>query len=101
MLSSQVPPKETVGLAQLVESARFTRLWLTEDYYRKAGFASCGAVLGSTSSLPVGLGVTSIYLRHPTVLAMEIATLHRMFSGRFEVGEVGNRVFRTGIGLGG
>ncbi|MDG1197453.1 MAG: LLM class flavin-dependent oxidoreductase [Actinomycetota bacterium] len=86
MLSSQVPPKETVGLAQLVESTRFTRLWLTEDYYRKAGFASCGAVLGSTSTLSVGLGVTSIYLRHPTVLAMEIATLHRMFSGRFEVG---------------
>ena len=55
MLSSQVPPKETVGLAQLAESAGFARLWLTEDYYRKAGFASCGAVLGSTSNLSVGL----------------------------------------------
>ncbi|HAF68061.1 MAG TPA: hypothetical protein DCX77_03400 [Acidimicrobiaceae bacterium] len=86
MLSSQVPPEETVGLAQLVEETGFKRLWLTEDYYRKAGFASCGAVLGATSELSVGLGVASIYMRHPTVLAMEIATLHRMFRGRFEVG---------------
>jgi|TARA_B110000438_G_scaffold97909_1_gene96937 5,10-methylenetetrahydromethanopterin reductase len=86
MLSSQIPPEETVGLARLVESAGFARLWLTEDYYRKAGFASCGAALGSTIDLSVGLGVTSMYLRHPTVLAMEIATLHRMFRNRFEVG---------------
>ena len=86
MLSSQVPPEETVGLARLAENAGVSRLWLTEDYYRKAGFASCGAVLGSTSELTVGLGVTSLYLRHPTTLAMEIATLHRMYGNRFEAG---------------
>lgn len=86
MLSSQVPPEETVVLAQLAENTGFSRLWLTEDYYRKAGFASCGAVLGATTKLTVGLGVTSLYMRHPTTLAMEIATLHRMFGSRFEAG---------------
>ena len=86
MLSSQVPPEETVGLARLAEDTGVSRLWLTEDYYRKAGFASCGAVLGSTSKLTVGLGVTSLYMRHPTTLAMEIATLHRMYGSRFEIG---------------
>jgi alkanesulfonate monooxygenase SsuD/methylene tetrahydromethanopterin reductase-like flavin-dependent oxidoreductase (luciferase family) len=86
MLSSQVPPEETVGLARLAEETGCSRLWLTEDYYRKAGFASCGAVLGSTTTLSVGLGVASLYLRHPTTLAMEIATLHRMYGSRFEVG---------------
>ncbi|MGH1491226.1 MAG: LLM class flavin-dependent oxidoreductase [Acidimicrobiales bacterium] len=86
MLSSQVPPEETVGLARLAEDAGFSRLWLTEDYYRKAGFASCGAVLGSTTELTVALGVTSLYMRHPTALAMEIATLHRMYGNRFEAG---------------
>lgn len=86
MLSSQVPPEETVGLARLAEDTGVSRLWLTEDYYRKAGFASCGAVLGSTSELTVGLGVTSLYLRHPTTLAMEISTLHRMYGSRFEPG---------------
>lgn len=86
MLSSQVPPEETVGLARLAEDTGFSRLWLTEDYYRKAGFASCGAVLGSTTKLSVGLGVTSLSMRHPTTLAMEIATLHRMYGSRFEAG---------------
>ena len=86
MLSSQIPPEETIGVARLAESAGFNRIWLTEDYYRKAAFASCGAVLGATSSLTVCLGVTSLYLRHPTTLAMEVATLHRMFGSRFEVG---------------
>ena len=86
MLSSQVPPEETVGLARLAEDTGFSRLWLTEDYYRKAGFASCGAVLGSTTKLSVGLGVVSLSMRHPTTLAMEIATLHRMYGSRFEAG---------------
>jgi len=86
MLSSQIPPEETVGLARLAEDTGISRLWLTEDYYRKAGFASCGAVLGSTTTLSVGLGVASLYMRHPTTLAMEIATLHRMYGSRFEVG---------------
>lgn len=86
MLSSQVPPEETVGVARLADDLGISRLWLTEDYYRKGGFASCGAVLGSTTNLAVALGVTSLYLRHPTTLAMEVATLHRMFGDRFEVG---------------
>ena len=50
MLSSQVPPEETIGVARLAERTRFSRIWLTEDYYRKAAFASCAAVLGATSS---------------------------------------------------
>ncbi|MCH9675410.1 MAG: LLM class flavin-dependent oxidoreductase [Gammaproteobacteria bacterium] len=86
MLSSQVPPEETSSVAQLAEGAGFTRIWLTEDYYRKAAFASCAAVLAATSRLTVALGVTSLYLRHPTTLAMEIATLQRMYGSRFEVG---------------
>ena len=86
MLSSQVPPEETIGVAHLAERAGFTRLWLTEDYYRKAAFASSGAVLAATQQMTVCLGVTSLYLRHPTTLAMEVATLQRMFGGRFELG---------------
>jgi 5,10-methylenetetrahydromethanopterin reductase len=86
MLSSQVPPEETVALARLAEDSGFSRIWLTEDYYRKAAFASCGAVLGATTSLSVGLGVASLFMRHPTALAMEIATLHRMYGSRFEAG---------------
>ena len=86
MLSSQVPPEETIGVARLAERTGFSRIWLTEDYYRKAAFASCAAVLGATSHLTVGLGVASLYLRHPTTLAREIATLHRMFGVSAGVG---------------
>ena len=89
LLSSKVAPEATVEAAVATEEAGFRRIWLTEDYYRKAGFASSAAVLASTRELAVGLGVTSLFLRHPTVLAMEIATLERMYVGRFEVGLAG------------
>ena len=47
MLSSQIPPEETNVVAQLAEKVGFRRLWLTEDYYRKAAFASCASVLAA------------------------------------------------------
>lgn len=86
MLSSAVPPSQTQAVAAFAERSGYHRLWITEDYFRKGAFATAGAVLAATERLQVGLGVTSAYVRHPTVLAMEVATLEAMFPGRFQAG---------------
>ena len=56
MLSSQVPPEETIGVARLAERTGFSRIWLTEDYYRKAAFASCAAERSAQPLIHRGLG---------------------------------------------
>jgi alkanesulfonate monooxygenase SsuD/methylene tetrahydromethanopterin reductase-like flavin-dependent oxidoreductase (luciferase family) len=86
MISSRIPPVHTLSIAHRAESASFSRLWITEDYFRKGAFATAGAVLASTSRIPVALGVASAYVRSLPVLAMEVATLRAIFPGRFELG---------------
>ncbi len=86
MLSSAIPPEQTVAVARFAEESAFSRLWITEDYFRKGAFATAGAVLASTHGLGIGLGVASPYLRSLPALAMEISTLELMFPGRFVPG---------------
>ncbi len=43
MLSSAVSPVRTLEVALAAERAGVRRLWLTEDYFLKAGFSSAAA----------------------------------------------------------
>ena len=43
-------------------------------------------MLGATERLTIGLGLIPVPLRNVAVLAMELATLQRMFPGRLRVG---------------
>ena len=86
MLSSSVPPERTLSAARRAEEAGFRRMWITEDYFRKGAFSAAGAILGASAHLNVGLGVASAYVRQLPLLAMEAATLHALFPGRFELG---------------
>jgi len=86
MLSSAVPPDQTLAVARSAERSRYARLWITEDYFRKGAFSTAGAVLAATGGIEVGLGIASAYVRSPATFAMEIATLDAMFPGRFAAG---------------
>ena len=82
VLGSAVPPEQIVGLAQLGERLGYSELWLAEDYFFTGGIAGATAVLSQTARIPVGLGIVSAVVRHPALLAMEVATMERMFPGR-------------------
>jgi alkanesulfonate monooxygenase SsuD/methylene tetrahydromethanopterin reductase-like flavin-dependent oxidoreductase (luciferase family) len=90
VLGSALPPEQIAETARLAEQLGFAELWLAEDYFFTGGIAGAGAALGATERIPVGLGIVSALVRHPALLAMEIATLSRMHPGRL----------RPGIGLG-
>jgi 5,10-methylenetetrahydromethanopterin reductase len=90
VLGSAIAPERLPGLARLAEELGYGELWFAEDYFFTGGISGAVAALGATRHIPVGLGVVSAMVRHPAVLAMEIATIARVHPGRL----------RGGIGLG-
>jgi 5,10-methylenetetrahydromethanopterin reductase len=90
VLGSAIAPERLPGLASLAEELGYEELWFAEDFFFTGGISGAAAALGSTQRIPVGLGVVSAVVRHPALLAMEIATIARVHPGRL----------RAGIGLG-
>lgn len=82
VLGSTVGPEDLVPAARRAESAGFDELWLSEDFFFSGGIAGAEIVLSATGSIRVGLGVVSAVVRHPALLAMELATLARAHPGR-------------------
>ena len=90
VLGSAIPPQRLIALARLAEELGYRELWLAEDFFYTGGISGAAAALAATERIPVGLGVVSAMVRHPALLAMEIATMARAHPGRL----------RAGIGLG-
>jgi 5,10-methylenetetrahydromethanopterin reductase len=78
--------EDLIGLAKLAERSGFDELWVCEDFGLAGGIAQVGAALASTERLEVGLGIAPAAVRNPMYLAMEFASLTRMFPGRFHPG---------------
>jgi alkanesulfonate monooxygenase SsuD/methylene tetrahydromethanopterin reductase-like flavin-dependent oxidoreductase (luciferase family) len=79
----QLPPERLAGFAAAAQAAGLDDLWLWEDCFGEGGLTSAAAALAWTSSVRVGLGLMPAPLRNPALAAMEIATLARLFPGRF------------------
>jgi alkanesulfonate monooxygenase SsuD/methylene tetrahydromethanopterin reductase-like flavin-dependent oxidoreductase (luciferase family) len=83
VLGSHMPPEKIVATARRAEELGYGELWFSEDCFFTGAFAGIAAALGATRELPMGLGIASAVTRHPALLAMECATLSRIFPGRF------------------
>lgn len=83
VLGSHMPPERIVTTARRAEELGYGELWFSEDCFFTGAFAAIGAALSATRELPMGLGIASAVTRHPALLAMECATLSRLFPGRF------------------
>jgi 5,10-methylenetetrahydromethanopterin reductase len=68
--------------------------WIAEAYhwFRQYGlegrgcFATLAAATMATKNIPIGLGITSPYMRHPTMQASEAAAIDELSGGRFIMG---------------
>jgi 5,10-methylenetetrahydromethanopterin reductase len=81
-----VAPERLRGLAQAADAAGLDELWVWEDCFKESGVASAAAALAWTERITVGLGLMPAPLRNVGLAAMEIATLDRLFPGRFVAG---------------
>jgi alkanesulfonate monooxygenase SsuD/methylene tetrahydromethanopterin reductase-like flavin-dependent oxidoreductase (luciferase family) len=80
------PPEELPAFAAAAEAAGLDELWLWEDCFYAGGIAASTAALAATERITVGLGIMPAVFRNPVAAAMEIATLARLYPGRFVAG---------------
>jgi 5,10-methylenetetrahydromethanopterin reductase len=89
-VGDMTPPEELGAKARWLEELGYSHIMVPEDYFYVPALVGATLALSATSSVPVGTSIVSGLVRHPAVLAMEIAGISRAFPGRF----------RPGIGLG-
>lgn len=75
-------PPEALGPLARAADEHLDELWLWEDCFKEAALGAAGAALAWTDRVRVGIGLMPAPLRTVAVLAMELATLHRLFPGR-------------------
>jgi 5,10-methylenetetrahydromethanopterin reductase len=80
------PSDDVPTLARQAEAAAFDEFWVCEDLGLAGGIAQVAASLASTQRIDVGLGIAPAAVRNPMYLAMEFASLARMFPQRFRAG---------------
>lgn len=81
--------------------------WIAEAYhwFRKYGheargcFATLAAAALATKKIPIGLGITSPYMRHPTTQAAEAVAIDELSGGRFIMGLGAGKVGTEYLGL--
>lgn len=83
LIGSHIPPADIGALASLAERCGFGEVWLTEDLWFTSGVVAAGAALAATETIPVGLGIQSAVTRHPSIQALDFATLGQVYPGRF------------------
>ncbi|HWM34322.1 MAG TPA: LLM class flavin-dependent oxidoreductase [Pseudolysinimonas sp.] len=76
-------PELLRGVASAAEDSGLDDLWFWEDCFNLGGPTSAAIALAGTERITVGIGLMPAPLRQVAVLAMEIATLQRVFPGRF------------------
>ncbi len=83
MFRREHAPEDLPAFARRAEQAGFDELWLVEDCFYASGIASAAVALACTDRIAVGLGIMPAVVRNPVFTAMEIATLARLYPGRF------------------
>lgn len=87
MLRREIAPEHEIGQAKAI-AGMVDELWIVEDLPYAGGIAQLGPVLAATEAegVIVGHGIAPAPFRHPVALAMEWATLARMYPGRLAAG---------------
>jgi 5,10-methylenetetrahydromethanopterin reductase len=95
-----MPAGEAVRLARRVEDSGVGSVWLSEDLFFRGAVPTAGAVAGATSAVAIGFGVLTPFNRHPSLIAMDAASLCELAPGRIILGlgaGVKARVDRTSV----
>ena len=82
-----LPRGQFIATVQEIEALGYSTMLLSDHLVDQfAPFSALGLAAGVTSSLRLGMFVLNNDLRHPAVLAQELATLDQLSEGRLEIG---------------
>jgi alkanesulfonate monooxygenase SsuD/methylene tetrahydromethanopterin reductase-like flavin-dependent oxidoreductase (luciferase family) len=81
-----LPPEGLPAAAVAAEQAGLDEFWVWEDCFKESGITAVVAALAATERVRVGVGILPMPLRNVALLAMEIATIERLFPGRARFG---------------
>jgi alkanesulfonate monooxygenase SsuD/methylene tetrahydromethanopterin reductase-like flavin-dependent oxidoreductase (luciferase family) len=87
----QSPPEDLQAVVTSADEAGVDELWLWEDCFLEGGLTSAAAALAWSTRVHVGVGLLPVPLRNPALVAMELATLARLWPGRF-IGALGHGI---------
>lgn len=95
IFKSYEPMASQIAYAKQTEASGFTGgYWIAEAGYwfrnygleLRGGMTTLAAVTMATKEIPIGVGITSPYIRHPGTLAAEAMALDELGGGRFILG---------------
>ena len=84
--TSDMDPRDLVEIATLTERHGLDELWVFEDCFTASAMPVVTAALAATSRIRVGIALAPVPLHSVALLAMDIATLERMYPGRLMPG---------------
>lgn len=94
------PPTEFAQLTRAAEALGFHSFWLSEGYHSRSAIVRAAIIATSTSRMQIGLGIVSPHTKHPSLLAMEAASLDEAAHGRLilGIGKVKSALQKHGLG---
>jgi 5,10-methylenetetrahydromethanopterin reductase len=93
-----VPVAACAEQARAAERAGFATLWFAENPFGRGALPALTACALATERIRLGVGVFNPFNRHPTLIAMEMATLDELSDGRAVVG-IGSGIKVSQMGL--
>jgi 5,10-methylenetetrahydromethanopterin reductase len=93
-----LPAMECAEQARAAERAGFATLWVAENPLGRGALPALTASALATKSLRLGAGVFNPFTRHPTLIAMEMATLDELCEARAVLG-IGSGIKVLQMGL--
>ena len=78
--------EEIVSVARAAEQGGFGTIWIAEQHFYRGVFTIAAAAAEATSSVRIGFGILSPFIRHPASVAMELSSLTERYGDRFALG---------------
>jgi 5,10-methylenetetrahydromethanopterin reductase len=85
-LQNDWPIARSVADARQAEELGFAEVWINENGHHRGAFTQAAAIAAATSRIGIGIGVVNPFHRHPSVIAMEAASLDELSGGRLKLG---------------
>jgi 5,10-methylenetetrahydromethanopterin reductase len=85
-LSNEVPVRESVALAREAQRLGFAEVWVPESGHGRSATSVAAVLAGATERIGLGIGVVNPFWRHPSLIAMEAATVDEVSGGRLRLG---------------